>query len=119
MYNSPLMDINELTQAMDRFVAAKGWYKADTPRPQTLKNLAASLCIEAAEVLELFQWADETPENPALESELADVTLYLLQIARVAGIELEQAVLNKLDINYQRSWDQTKPDERNQHVEDH
>jgi len=119
MYNSPLMNINELTQAMDRFVAAKGWYQPGTLRPQTLKNLAASLCIESAEVLELFQWDDQTEDIKALESELADVTLYLLQMARVAGIDLEQAVCDKLDANYQRSWDQTKPDERNQHDQDH
>ena len=109
MYNSPLMDINDLTQAMDRFVTAKGWYQPDSPRPQTLKNLAASLCIEAAEVLELFQWVDRAPDRTVLESELADVTLYLLQLARVAGIDLEQAVLNKLTVNYQRDWDQDQP----------
>jgi len=119
MYNFTLMDINELTQAMDRFVAAKGWYTGDSPRPQTLKNLAASLCIEAAEVLELFQWVEQTTDSNALASELADVTLYLLQIARVAEIDLEQAVLNKLNLNYQRNWDQKKPDERNHYDEDH
>jgi NTP pyrophosphatase (non-canonical NTP hydrolase) len=119
MYNSPLMDIKELTQAMDRFVTAKGWYQPDSPRPQTLKNLAASLCIESAEVLELFQWNDRAPDQTALENELADVTLYLLQLARVAGIDLEQAVLNKLTANYQRTWDQPPPAERDHHVKDH
>ena len=119
MYNSPLMNINELTQAMDRFVATKGWYQPGTLRPQTLKNLAASLCIESTEVLELFQWDDQPADPQALAGELADVTLYLLQIARVAEIDLEHAVLEKLDANYQRSWDQTKPDERNQHDQDH
>jgi len=115
MYNSPLMDINEITQAMDRFVTAKGWYQPGTPRPQTLKNLAASLCIEAAEVLELFQWSEAISDQAALESELADVTLYLLQLARVAGIDLETAVLDKLKTNYHRTWDQPPPAERDQH----
>ena len=118
MYNSPLMELKELTQAMDRFVTAKGWYQPASPRPQTLKNLAASLCIEAAEVLELFQWAENVPNKAALESELADVTLYLLQLARVAEIDLESAVLDKLTVNYDREWDQTQPIERDQHVED-
>ena len=118
MYNSPLMDINELTQAMDRFVAAKGWYQSDSPRPQTLKNLAASLCIEAAEVLELFQWSEGVSDPAALESELADVALYLLQLARVAGIDLESAVLDKLKTNYHRTWDQPPPAERDQHVKE-
>lgn len=115
MYNSPLMELNDLTEAMDRFVAAKGWYQPGSPRPQTLKNLAASLCIEAAEVLELFQWSEGVADAAALESELADVTLYLLQLARVAGIDLEGAVMDKLNINYQREWDQTPPAERDQH----
>jgi NTP pyrophosphatase (non-canonical NTP hydrolase) len=116
MYNSPVMELNDLTQAMDRFVTAKGWYQPSTPRPQTLKNLAASLCIEAAEVLELFQWAEEVSDPAALESELADVALYLLQLARVAGINLESAVLDKLKTNYDRTWDQPPPAERDQHV---
>ena len=111
------MNIKELTQAMDRFVTAKGWYLPQSPRPQTLKNLAASLCIEAAEVLELFQWADQTPDANALSNELADVTLYLLQIAKIANINLEEAVLNKLAINYNRTWSQTQTDERKQAVD--
>lgn len=118
MYNSPLMELNELTQAMDRFVTAKGWYQAGTPRPQTPKNLAASLCIEAAEVLELFQWSEQAADPDALAGELADVTLYLLQLARVAGIDLERALLDKLQSNYQRTWDQSASHERDQHVEE-
>jgi hypothetical protein len=70
------------------------------------------LCIEAAEVLELFQWSDQVPESTALASELADVTLYLLQLARVTGIDLEGAVMDKLKINYQREWDVNPQAER-------
>ena len=106
MYNSSTMDIQELTRAMNRFVTAKGWYNPDSPRPQTPKNLALSLSIEAAEVLELFQWIDKSPDPQMLASELADVTLYLLQLASVSEIDLETAVLAKLEENYTRSWDQ-------------
>ena len=99
------MDIKDLTTAMHRFVAAKGWYEADSPRPQTPRNIAASLVLEAGEVLEHFQWS-ETPSRPAeLPGELADVALYLLQLSSVLGIDLEQAVLDKLEINYGRTWD--------------
>jgi len=101
------MDLKQLSQAMQDFVSSKGWYQADSLRPQTPRNIAVSLCLEAAEVLEHFQWA-ETAQNPqALASELADVTHYLLQLARLSGIDLEQAVLTKLDRNYQRTWDQS------------
>lgn len=114
MYNSPLMELDDLTQAMDRFVTAKGWYQPGTPRPQTPKNLAASLCIEAAEVLELFQWSEQAADQDALAGELADVTLYLLQLARVTGIDLPAAVMDKLKTNYQREWDVVPPADREQ-----
>lgn len=100
------MDITELTQRMDDFVQAKGWYAPDTPHPQTPRNLAASICIEAAEILEHFQWNNDVKDRAALAGELADVTLYLLQLARIAGIDLEQAVLDKLKVNYGRTWNQ-------------
>jgi len=98
------MQLDELTQAMHQFVEARGWYRPDSPRPQTPRNLAASLAIEAAEVLELYQWDESPPEPAALAEELADVTLYLLQLASVSGVDLEAAVLAKLDRNYRRSW---------------
>lgn len=98
------MDIKSLTQEMHDFVAAKGWYAPESPRPQDLRNLAISLILEAAEVLEHFQWGDELHNKNSLKDELADVALYLLQIASIAEIDLENAILEKLDKNYQREW---------------
>lgn len=99
------MDIQQLSGAMHRFVEAKGWYQADSPRPQTPRNMAASLAIEAAEVLEHFQWSDHAADRAELAAELADVLLYLLQLASICGIDLEQAALDKLTVNYDRNWD--------------
>jgi NTP pyrophosphatase (non-canonical NTP hydrolase) len=99
------MDIHELTQAMHAFVRAQGWYAEGSPRPQTLRSLAISLNLEAGEVLEHFQWSENLAQPQDLAEELADVALYLLQIASVAGIDLEQAILHKLERNYGRSWD--------------
>ena len=99
------MDLRELTEAMHAFVTAKGWYAPDSPRPQTPRSLAISLSIEAAEVLELFQWS-EAATSPELAGELADVALYLLQLASISGLDLEQAILDKLQRNYQRQWDE-------------
>ncbi len=82
------MDIQELTTVMHQFVQAKGWYEEDSPRPQTLRNLAVSLSLEANEVLEHFQWGETLEEKQALADELADVALYLLQIASIADINL-------------------------------
>lgn len=112
MYNVEVMDIQSLTDAMEKFVRSKGWYQADSRRPQTAKNLAISLSIEAAEVLELFQWIESAPDPQRLAGELADVTLYLLQLASVSGINLEEAVLAKLRENVNRTWDQRKADDK-------
>lgn len=100
------MDIKDLTREMNRFVDHQGWHQSASPRPQTLKNLACSLVIESGEVLELLQWQDQPAHQAAFAAELADVTLYLLQLASVASIDLEKAVLDKLDGNYQRTWDE-------------
>jgi NTP pyrophosphatase (non-canonical NTP hydrolase) len=78
---------------------------ARSPRPQTPRNIAISLCIEAAEILEHYQWNAESADRDALAGELADVALYLLQLASVTGIDLERAILDKLKINYERTWD--------------
>lgn len=99
------MTLPELTAAMHDFVRAKGWYESDSLRPQTPRNLAISLSLEAAEVLEHFQWRDDTPDREALAGELADVALYLLQIASLSSIDLEQAIRDKLRVNYTRTWD--------------
>jgi NTP pyrophosphatase (non-canonical NTP hydrolase) len=98
------MHLQELEQRMHAFVRSKGWYDENSPKPQTARNLAASLSIEAAEVLEHFQWREETAVPADLAGELADVALYLLQLASVSGIDLEQAILDKLQLNQTREW---------------
>jgi NTP pyrophosphatase (non-canonical NTP hydrolase) len=99
------MDIKELTAAMDAFVSSKGWYEPTSKRPQTPRNLSISLSLEVSEILEHFQWCDEAAGKDELAGELADVALYLLQLASLLGIDLEQAVLDKLKINATREWD--------------
>ena len=98
------MDIKELTEKMHQLVDHHGWYDPDSPKAQTSRNLAISLCLEAAEVLEHFQWSDEPLNKRDFEGELADVALYLLQLASVSGINLEQAVLTKIQDNWDRVW---------------
>ena len=99
------MDIKELTEEMHRFVRSKGWYAVESKRPQTPRNLAISLALESAEILEHFQWREDVRDKEALKSELADVALYLLQLASIEKIDLEQAILEKLEINKTREWD--------------
>ena len=105
------MTIEELTDVMNAFVRSKGWYDQGSPRPQTMRNLAISLSLEANEVLEHFQWHEQSAETltqgerDEIASELADVALYLLQLASISQIDLEDAILKKLQVNYTRTWD--------------
>jgi len=98
------MDIRQLTQEMHSFVQSQGWYNPDSLRPQTSRNLAISLSLEASEVLELFQWGEYGVVKEALADELADVALYLLQLSSISGIDLENAILAKLEQNRSRKW---------------
>jgi 8-oxo-dGTP diphosphatase len=100
------MNLSELTRAMHDFVEAKGWYGPESPRPQKARNLAISLSLEAAEVLEHYQWQEVAGDREELAAELADVALYLLQLASVCNIDLERAILAKLKVNSGRQWEQ-------------
>lgn len=93
-----MSDIKELTDKINKWVAERGWEKAQKP-----KDLAISLSLEAAEVLEHFQWKNERKvakhikENKEeLADELADVAIYLLKLADKTKIDLISAVENKL-----------------------
>ena len=97
------MDLNEVQSRMDRFVAANGWYQPDSSKPQSAKNLSISLTLEAAELLECFQWDDQGNQQ-AVAGELADVILYAAQIANIMNINLEEAVAYKLTLNNTREW---------------
>ena len=99
------MDIKELTEAMNGFVRSKGWYDENSKRPQTPRNLSISLALEAAEILEHFQWREQIIDKEEFSSELADVALYLLELASVTEIDLEKAILKKLEVNKTRKWD--------------
>ena len=100
------MDIQELTNRMNDLVRSKGWYDDDSKRPQTPRNLAISLSVEAAEILEHFQFHEHARDKKELAGELADVALYLLQLASITDIDLEKAILDKIEVNKTRKWDQ-------------
>jgi len=100
--------ISDLTKKMHIFVHSKGWYESDSFRPQTPKNLAISISIEASEILEYFQWGETIQDKKSFSNELADVALYLFQLASITGIDLEQAIEAKLVENQNRSWDDSQ-----------
>jgi len=99
------LTIDELTERMQQFVRDQGWYAEGSPRPQTLRNLAVSLSIEASELMEHVQWTERPGDLQGWQEELADVFLYLLQLSSLSGVSLEQAVLAKLEKNAGRTWE--------------
>ena len=93
--------LDSLTQALRRFAAERDWSQFHSP-----KNLACALSVEAAELLEHFQWlteqqSDQLPpdKRAAVAREMADVLLYLLQIADRLQIDLVAAARQKLELN--------------------
>jgi NTP pyrophosphatase (non-canonical NTP hydrolase) len=98
------MDIKQLTDLINQFVTDKGWYAAESKFQQTPRNIAISVAVEAAEILEHFQFSDAPVNTDDLAGELADVANYLFQLAYLLDIDLEQAILAKLKQNYDRTW---------------
>ena len=101
-----LTTVGDLRAAVHSFVERRDWYQYHTP-----KNLAMSIAIEAAEIMEHFQWltVDESaaaladPEvHHAVADELADVMIYCLSFANSAKIDVSTAVLAKLEHNESR-----------------
>jgi NTP pyrophosphatase (non-canonical NTP hydrolase) len=98
--------VGELRQLVDHFVSQRDWHQFHTP-----KNLAISLSIEAAELLEHFQWIDgeasravsqDTLRRATVGEELADVACYALALANELGIDLSQAIRDKMVKNAQK-----------------
>jgi dCTP diphosphatase len=90
-----------LRDELRQFAAERDWDQFHSP-----KNLAMALSVEAAELLEHFQWvsdaesADLTPEKHAkVREELADVLLYLIRLADKLHVDLATAAADKLRVN--------------------
>ena len=87
------MNINELQELTVKFRDERDWEQFHTG-----SNLAKSVCIEAAELLELFQW-NEDVDKKALSEEMSDVLSYLLLLADRFEIDLANAYLKKIKKN--------------------
>ena len=93
--------IETLRGALRRFAAKRDWDQFHLP-----KNLAIALSVEAAELLEHFQWMPDresaalAPEKRArVQEELADVLLYLIRLADKLDIDLARAAVDKMAVN--------------------
>ena len=87
------MGNSEALDALRKFVAEREWEQFHTP-----ENLAKSISIEAAELLELYQW-DNNPELERVKEELADVLAYCFHLADKLGVTPEQIILAKIKLN--------------------
>jgi dCTP diphosphatase len=99
--NVPADSLDDLRERQRRFAAERDWEQFHTP-----KNLATSVAIEAAEIMEHFQWLTAA-QSTALDAaarrevalEIADVLLYLVRLADVLEIDLAAAAREKIGLN--------------------
>jgi len=105
------MSIHNLQEKYAEFKNERDWEKFHQP-----KNIAMSISIEASELMELFQWKDNVSMEKVkkddelmegIREELADVILYSLSMAQRLDIDIEEAVLEKLDENRKRFDEET------------
>ncbi len=97
------MNINFLTEQLRQFARERDWERYHTP-----KNLAMAMSVEMAELVEHFQWLtpdesvavqDDPAKLTAVGEEMADILLYLVRMADVMGVDLEQVALRKIGLN--------------------
>jgi|SRR5450830_73755 len=93
--------LNELKQKLEAFVEARDWAQFHSP-----KNLAMAMIVEAAELVEHFQWNTEeeshelsAEKREQVGHELADTFVYLLRISQVLDIDLIEAANKKIALN--------------------
>jgi NTP pyrophosphatase (non-canonical NTP hydrolase) len=75
----------------------------------TIRNLSSALCVESAELLDLFRWARDSEitaiaeqQRSEIESEVADVAILLMYLCHDLGISLEDVVRKKLEVNREK-----------------
>ena len=97
-------DLDDLQAAQRTFAQERDWGQFHTP-----KNLACALSVEAAELLEHFQWLTEEqsralPDDKRVQvgEEIADVLLYLLQLSDKLQIDVMEAAWRKIRLNAQK-----------------
>ena len=87
----------ETINRIRKFTEDRDWDQFHSPA-----NLAKSIVIEAAELLECFQWSDEEYDLQHVKEELADVLNYALLIANKYNFDVAQIILDKIEKNAQK-----------------
>ena len=84
--------LEELKKRIEKFTSDRNWEQFHTP-----VNLAKSISIEAAELLECFQWSNTEFDKEHLLEELADVMNYCIQMAQVLNVDIIDIINAKMD----------------------
>ena len=94
------MNYKKVKKEIKRFVDERDWEQFHTP-----KNLSMALSVEASELLEIFQWqkADEyknanKKQKEMIKDEIADIFYYLVRISDKLDIDIEKALINKMNV---------------------
>lgn len=94
------MSTEQVMKQLREFARQRAWEKFHTPA-----NLAKSISIEAAELLECFQWSlngDPTSSTTQVRDELADVMTYCLYLAMKMDLDPEEIIMNKLEVTEEK-----------------
>jgi NTP pyrophosphatase (non-canonical NTP hydrolase) len=86
--------MKELVKKIIDFRDNRGWQNNDKP-----ENLAKSIIIEAAELLENYQWGPDHADMENVKEEIADVIIYAIAMAHDLGFDIEQIIDEKLEKN--------------------
>ena len=89
--------IEKLTKEIVKFRDKRDWKQF-----HTLENLAKSISIESAELLECFQWNSTNVNKEEIEDELADIAIYLYLFANKFDVDLEKIINKKIDKNQKK-----------------
>ncbi|MEA5026234.1 hypothetical protein SDC9_123918 [bioreactor metagenome] len=84
--------MDELCTRIEELRKSRGWLNTDTEA-----NLVRSIVVEAAELLECFQWDDHPADREAVKSEIADVLMYTISLCLHYGWDYQEVVLSKFD----------------------
>jgi len=101
------MSIQQLKKDIKKFVKERSWEQFHSP-----KNLSMSLSIEAAELMEHFQWTNTVEEavkvlkdkrkRSEVEDEVADIAIYLIDFCNLYNVDLEKVILKKMKKNVKK-----------------
>lgn len=95
------MNLAELSLKVREFADERDWRQYHNP-----KNLVMAMSVEMAELVEHYQWLTpdqaahlDVDEHSPIAQEMADVMLYMLRLADELGVDMEEAILHKMQLN--------------------